>query len=178
MYTDVDGALAAFLYPFVAGATSMVWGDECVNDSEVNHELLFKEKDKLRALKKHNPKLDYKTSDIETALETIRQQRKARGHDFGLSDEMCGSGPRSWQMVQARRITCMLRHISKAERAAKPPMWTKLLFKDDEETEATHIDFQETQVVLEVQDSDEQPQDISRVEDLAPFPQLTLPRSF
>ena len=38
MHTDVGGALAAILDPFVTGPTFMVWSDECVIDSEVNHE--------------------------------------------------------------------------------------------------------------------------------------------
>ena len=113
--------------------------------TEVNHELLFKEKDILKALKKHDPKLGYNTSSIAASLDTIRQEKNIRGHDFGLTDDMCASGPRSWQMVQARRIACMLRHISKAERAAKPPMWTKLLFADADQAEQTQVDCEETQ---------------------------------
>ena len=46
MHTDVDGALAAILYPFVTGPTFMVWSDECVIDSEVNHETKSKRNEK------------------------------------------------------------------------------------------------------------------------------------
>ena len=54
MWSD-DGSLAEVLSPFVVAATFMTWTDECVIDSEVNHELLFKEKPMLRALKKNYP---------------------------------------------------------------------------------------------------------------------------
>ena len=125
MWSD-DGSLAEVLSPFVVAATFMTWTDECVIDSTVNHQLLFREKPLLRALKKKNDKLDYKTSDIAAALDTIRKQKKAEGKDLGLHEDVCNMGPRSWQYVSAHRIACMLRHITRAERAVKPPMWVKL----------------------------------------------------
>ena len=180
MWSD-DGSLAEVLSPFVVAATFMTWTDECVIDSTVNHDGLFREKPLLRALKKKNDKLDYKTSDIAAALDTIRKQKKAEGNDLGLHEDVCNMGPRSWQYISARRIACMLRHITKAQRAAKPPVWVKLLFQEEMDTQVDGAETLQTQPVIEVGDSPQetlQTQPPETVEDLAPFPALRAPKSF